>query len=167
VTTTTHVAASCLITICAVRSGQGPATQALAASTAALLAHLALDMLPHGFVATPQTIFKKIGPTLAELLPPIIILGTAVVLFGQAHLFLTTAFFGLLPDIVSTLYYKRREFVSASLLLLTIHRLHRKAHWFEAEGADGRVVRRFPNAPLLSIEALLASSLFLALLWIQ
>jgi len=166
-TTSTHVAASCLLAACALRTGLGPLAQAMAASAAALLAHLVLDMVPHGFVATPTTMFKKAGPTLAELLPAMIILGTALVLFGRAPLFLAASFFGIVPDMVSVVFYKRSDLIAGSSLLLTIHRLHRKAHWFEDEQADGTVINRFHAAPLLSIEALLGLCFCGLALWLR
>jgi len=167
VTTGTHVAASCLIAVCAMRSGLRPWAQAFAASAAALLAHLVLDMIPHGFVATPKTMFKKMMPTLAELLPAAIIVGTALAFSCQRLLFLAASFFGILPDIVSVLFYKRSGLISGSSPLLAIHRLHRTAHWFEDEQADGTVINRFHAAPLLSIEALLGLCFYGLVLWLQ
>lgn len=152
-TTTTHIAVSCLITVSTIQSGIDTAQKAVFVTAGSLLAHLILDIVPHGFIATPSSIFKKVVPTITELLPGPLILIAAIGFFDNAFLFLIASFFGILPDIISTLFYKRRKLVSNIPSILAIHKIHRKVHWFETEHPDGTVSYLFPNTPLLTFEA--------------
>ena len=124
----------------------------IAVTGGSLLAHFVLDIVPHGFIATPSTLFKKVVPTIAELTPGPIILIAAIGLFDNTFLFLIASFFGILPDMVTILFYKRRELISGIPFLLSIHKIHRKVHWFESENTDGTVSLPFPNTLLLTFE---------------
>ena len=153
-TTTTHVAASCLITAFTIQSGMDAVQKAAVVTTGSLLAHLILDIVPHGFIATPSTIFKKVLPTITELLPGPLIMIIAIWFFDNAFLFLIASFSGILPDIITTLFYKNKKLLLNIPPILAIHKIHRKVHWFETEHADGTVSYRFPNTPILVFEAL-------------
>lgn len=118
-----------------------------------LLAHLLLDIVPHGFIATPATIFKKVVPTIIDLIPSLLILVAAIGFFNNAFLFLIASFFGLLPDIITTLFYKKSKLLLHIPSILAIHKIHRKVHWFETEHTDGTFSYLFPNPPLLVFEA--------------
>jgi hypothetical protein len=152
-TPTTHVASSCLIAVATLHSGLDNVQKVVTVAGSSFILHLILDILPHGYIATPATIFKKIVPTIVEMLPPPLILITAIWLFDNAFLFLTASFFGILPDIISTLFYKRREMIARIPYFMFIHKIHRKVHWFETEHADGTVSFLFPNVFLLVCEA--------------
>ena len=154
-TTTTHVAVSCLITASTIQSGIDTVQKVVAVTAGSLLAHLILDIVPHGFIATPSTIFKKVIPTLTELIPGPFILISAIWYFDNALLFLVASFFGILPDILTTLFYKNKKLLLNISLFLVIHKVHRKIHWFETEHADGTVSFPMPNIFLLAFEALL------------
>ncbi len=158
-TTTTHIASACIITVVVIKSGIGTLEAFLVAACASCMAHLLLDIIPHGFIAAPDTIFKKLVPTLLELGPGVIILVSAMNVFGSPLLFLWTAGFGILPDIVSTLLWKRQERFSAIPGFAVIHRAHRIVHWFEKDNSDGTVSYRFPNPPLLAAETVLIITL--------
>jgi len=153
-TSTTHVAVSCLITVSTIQSGIDSVQKLIAVTAGSLCAHLILDIAPHGFIATPSTIFKKVLPTITELLPGLLILSTAIGLFDNAFLFLVASFFGILPDMITMMFYKRRELILRIPLMLFIHKIHRKVHWFETEHEDGTVSYIFPNRPLLAFEAI-------------
>ncbi|KPJ56245.1 MAG: hypothetical protein AMJ42_05560 [Deltaproteobacteria bacterium DG_8] len=153
-TSTTHVAVSCLITASTIQSDIDNVQKAVIVAAGSLLAHLILDIVPHGFIATPFTIFKKVVPTITELLPGLLILTAAIGLFGNALLFLIASFFGILPDMASVMFYKRRGLISRIPSILLIHKIHRKVHWFETEHEDGTVSYIFPNTPLLVLEAI-------------
>jgi hypothetical protein len=152
-TPTTHVASSCLITVVTLQSGLDNAQKIVTVAGTSFLLHLILDIFPHGYIATPSTIFKKVVPTIVEMLPPPFILITAICLFDNAFLFLTASFFGILPDIISTLFYKKREVIARIPYFVFIHKIHRKVHWFETEHSDGTVSFLFPNVFLLVCEA--------------
>ncbi len=152
-TSTTHVSSSCLIAVVTLQSGLDNVQKIVTVAGSSLLLHLILDILPHGYIATPATIFKKVVPTIVEMLPPPLILIAAIWLFDNAFLFLTASFFGILPDIISTLFYKRREMIVRIPYIVFIHKIHRKVHWFETEHADGTVSFLFPNVFLLVCEA--------------
>jgi hypothetical protein len=87
-TTTTHIAVSCSITVLIIPLPIDDIHKAVIVSAGALFAHLLLDALPHGFIANPTTIFKETIPTLAELVPGPLILIAAVCFFDNALLFL-------------------------------------------------------------------------------
>mgnify|MGYP000114958566 CR=1 FL=1 len=158
-TTTTHISSACIITVLVIKSGIGTFEAFLAAACASCVAHLILDIIPHGFIAAPDTIFKKLLPTLLELGPGLIILVYAVYVFGNPLLFLWATGFGILPDIVSTLIWKRQELFSAIPGFALIHRAHRIVHWFEKDNHDGTVSYMFPSPPLLAAETVLVISL--------
>jgi len=162
-TVTTHVAVSCLITVTTTQSGMNSWQQAMVVVVTSLLAHLMLDLIPHGFLATPSTIFKKVVPTVTEVLPGMLTLTTAIMLFGNPLLFLTASAFGILPDIITTLFYKKRRMISQIPPLLAVHKIHRKVHWFEKENDDGTVSYLFPNVPLLSLEVVFTLLLLIML----
>ena len=63
------------------------------------------------------------------------------------------AFFGLLPDFATTLYCRDREKAAKIPLVLPLHRLHRKIHWFETDHPGGGISFVFLNKPLLAFEA--------------
>jgi hypothetical protein len=151
-TPTTHIASACLLTAGMLHSGAGAPEAIAVLSIGSLALHLALDCIPHGFITTPWTIFKKIGPTAAELIPGPLILAGSVLAFGHASYFLLAAAFGLLPDLCSTLVWKQSR-AAALRPVRALHRLHRKVHWFETDHPDGSVTRMFPNRPLLAAEA--------------
>jgi hypothetical protein len=134
-----------------------------AVSIGSLALHFALDCIPHGFITTPWTIFKKFGPTAVELVPGPLILAGSILAFGHPFLFLTAAAFSLLPDLCSTLVWKH-AMGSALLPVRALHRLHRSVHWFETDHPDGSVTHMFANTPLLAAEAccaaLMAGALF-------
>jgi len=152
-TTTTHIAASCLITAFTIQSGMDTVQKAAVVTAGSLLAHLILDILPHGFIATPSTIFKKVIPTITELVPGPLIMIIAIWFFNNAFFFLIASFFGILPDIITTLFYKNKKLLLNISPILAIHKIHRKVHWFETEHADGTVSYLFPNTPILALEA--------------
>lgn len=163
-TSTTHVATSCLITVISIQSCTNHVEKLFAASLGSLVAHFILDVFPHGYIATPSTIFKKTVPTILEFVPSPIILITSIWSFDHAFLFLIATFFGILPDMVTVLFYKKREWISRIPPLLFIHTIHRNVHWFEKEHADGTVLTPLPNGILLFFEAILISSILIALL---
>ena len=162
-TTTTHIAASCLITAFTIQSGMDTVQKAVVVTAGSLLAHLILDIVPHGFIATPSTIFKKVLPTITELLPGPLIMIIAIWFFNNAFLFLIASFSGILPDIITTLFYKNKKLLLNISPILAIHKIHRKVHWFEIEHADGTVSYRFPNTPILALEALFTVFLLILL----
>jgi hypothetical protein len=152
-TPTTHVASSCLIAVVTLQSGLDNVQKIVTVAGSSLLLHLILDILPHGYISTPATIFKKVVPTIVEMLPPPLILIVAIWFFDSAFLFLTASFFGILPDIITMLFYKRREMIVRIPYIVFIHKIHRKVHWFETEHSDGTVSFLFPNVFLLVCEA--------------
>ena len=151
-TPTTHIASSCLLTTVMMRSGAGEAVVLTVLSAGSLALHFLLDCIPHGFITTPWTIFKKLTPTAIELLPGPLILAAAILIFGNPWLFLFAAAFSILPDISSTLVWKDKRFAGIYPLCI-VHRLHRLVHWFETDNPDGSVSHLFPNRPLLVFEA--------------
>jgi hypothetical protein len=162
-TTTTHITASCLITALAIKSGLNPVEKLLAVAAASLVSHYIIDLIPHGFVAVPNTLFKKFIPTFFELAPGPVILLFAMAMFGSPLLFLWAAVFSVIPDVVTTLTWKGNDRVVKVPGLSLIHRLHRKVHWFETDHPDGTVSYLFPNRPMLTVEALLVTVLLLIL----
>lgn len=162
-TATTHVAVSCLITVTTTQSGMNSWQQAMVVAVTSLLAHFILDLIPHGFLATPSTIFKKVIPTVTELLPGLLILLTAISLFDSPLLFLIASGCGVIPDILTTLFYKNKRLIIHVPPFLAIHQLHRKVHWFEIEHEDGTVSYRFSNFPLISLEAVFTLFLLIKL----
>jgi hypothetical protein len=162
-TPTTHILSACVLTAGLLHFGAGPAALFAAVSIGSLALHFALDCIPHGFITTPWTIFKKFGPTAAELVPGPLILAGSILAFGHPFFFLTAAAFSLLPDLCSTLVWKRAT-GSALLPVRALHRLHRSVHWFETDHSDGSVTHMFANKPLLAGEAfcamLMAGALF-------
>ena len=152
-TPTTHVASSCLIAVVTLQSGLDNVQKVVTVAGSSFLLHLILDIFPHGYIATPATIFKKVVPTIVEMLPPPFILITAICLFDNTFLFLTASFFGIFPDIITMLFYKRREMIARIPYFMFIHKIHRKVHWFETEHSDGTVSFLFPNVFLLVCEA--------------
>ena len=161
-TTTTHITASCLITALAIKSGLGPVAKLLVVAAASLASHFIIDLIPHGFIAVPNTIFKKFIPTFFELAPGPVILLLAMATFGSPFLFLWSAGFSIIPDVVTTTWKGNDRIVKVPGLSL-IHRLHRKVHWFETDHPDGTVSYLFPNRPMLALECVLIISLLLAL----
>jgi len=123
-------------------------------SIGSLALHFILDSIPHGFITTPWTIFKKFVPTVIELVPGPLIIAAAILVFGHPLLFLLAAAFSLIPDICSTLVWKHNR-VAAMYPLRALHRLHRLVHWFEIDNPDGSVSHIFPNGPLLAVEGCL------------
>lgn len=162
-TTTTHISAACVIAALAVKSNLDSMEKLLVVAAASLASHFIIDLIPHGFVADPNTIFKKIMPTILELAPGPVILLFAIATFGSPLLFLWAAGFSIIPDVVSTLIWKGNLLVLKIPGLARIHQLHRKVHWFETDNPDGTVSYLFPNRPLLALEGLLIASLLLVL----
>jgi hypothetical protein len=78
-------------------------------------------------------------------------------------LFMCASFFGILPDIITTVYYKRRQLIASVPPLLYLHLLHRKIHWFETEHPDGSCSYRFPPLPLLAGEGVFMLTIVFAL----
>jgi len=157
-TTTTHISSACIISVLAIKSGIDTLEKFLIAAGASFAAHFLLDTIPHGFIAEPHTIFKKIIPTLLEFCPALLILGFAIYVFGNPVLFLCAAGFSILPDIVSTLIWKNQKRFSSLPGFLLIHRMHRTVHWFGVDNPDGSVSYRFPVQPFLAVEAVLIVS---------
>ena len=155
-TATTHITVSCLVTTLTIQTTTDNLYRFSIVAGLSLVSHFILDLLPHGFIAKPETLFKKLWPTLLELLPGPLILFAAISLFGNGPLFIIAVFFSVLPDIITTLYYTRKHLVSWFPPLLYLHSLHRKVHWFETEHPDGTCSYRYPNLPLLAGEALFA-----------
>jgi hypothetical protein len=162
-TTTTHIAVSCSITVCIIPSSIDDSLKAVIVSAGALCAHFLLDALPHGFIAKPTTIFKETLPTLAELVPGPLILIMVIWLFDNALLFILAASFGILPDVISTMYYKNKKRLLSIPLLPYIHTIHRRVHWFETEYPDGSCSSQFPNTVLLVGEALFTCGVLFSL----
>jgi hypothetical protein len=68
-------------------------------------------------------------------------------------LFILAAFWGIVPDMCTTLAWNTRNRKKFGMYpVLQLHRLHRKIHWFENDNPDGSVTFRFSNAPLLAVE---------------
>lgn len=151
---TTHIAASCLLTVYTIQSSADDFTKLLTVTAGSLLAHLVLDLVPHGFIATPYTIFKKFIPTAMEIIPGPLILLSSIWLFGNPLLFLVACVCGLIPDLCTTLLWRGKERARKIPCVSLIHVVHRKAHWFETEHADGTISYLFPNRPLLVSEAI-------------
>jgi hypothetical protein len=162
-TTTTHIAASCFITVLIIPSPIDDFHKAVIVSAGALFAHFVLDALPHGFIAKPSTLFKETLPTLAELVPGPLLLIAAVWLFDNGLLFFLASSFGILPDVITTVYYKKKKSTVSIPLLSCIHTLHRRVHWFETQHPDGSSSSRFSNKVLLAGEALLTGCILFAL----
>jgi|GEM_PF-670203 len=163
VTTNTHITASCVIAALAIKSGFGPVEKLLVVAAAALASHFIIDLIPHGFIAHPKTIFKKFIPTFFELAPGPVIMLCAMTVFGSPLLFLWAAGFSIIPDVVTTLAWMGNNRIIKIPGLSLIHWLHRKVHWFETDHPDGTVTYLFPNRPMLALEALLVTSLLLVL----
>lgn len=161
-TTTTHIAVSCFITSLIIPSPVGDSHKAVIVSAGALCAHFLLDAFPHGLIAKPATLFKEILPTLAELVPGPLILIAAVWRFENALVFIAAASFGILPDVITTLYYRKKGMLFIPLFSY-IHTLHRRVHWFENEHPDGTCSCPFPATLLLAGEALFTCCILFAL----
>ena len=151
-TPTTHIASSCLLTTAMLHSGAGEAAVLVVLSLGSLALHFLLDCIPHGFITTPWTIFKKFLPTAVELAPGPLILAASILVFGHPLLFVLAAGFSLIPDICSTLVWKHNR-AAGAYPVRALHRLHRLVHWFETDHPDGSVTHLFPNGPLLALEA--------------
>lgn len=151
-TPTTHIASSCLLTAAMVHSGADEAAVLVVLSLGSLALHFLLDCIPHGFITTPWTIFKKFMPTAVELAPGPLLLAASILVFGHPLLFVLAAVLSLLPDLCSTLVWKH-SMGSTLYPVRVLHRLHRLVHWFETDNPDGSVTHLFPNGPLLAIEA--------------
>jgi len=149
---TTHIAASCLLTACAVTSNTDRVPTLLVLTAGSLLLHFAMDLVPHGFITTPLTIFKKFLPTVAELLPGPLILFFSILMFGNPLLFLIACCCGLLPDLCTTLLWNNPQRYEKIRMVRVVHALHRRMHWFETDHPDGSVSHRFANRPLLLFE---------------
>jgi hypothetical protein len=162
-TTNTHITASCVIAALAIQSGLGPGEKLLVVAAASLASHFIIDLIPHGFIAHPDTIFKKFIPTFFELAPSLVILLFAMAAFGSPLLFLWAAGFSIIPDIMTILAWKDNNWILQIPGLSLLHWMHRKVHWFETDHPDGTVTYLFPNRPMLAIEALLVTSLLLVL----
>jgi hypothetical protein len=162
-TPTTHVATSCLITVLTVQSGMDGLQKLLVVTGGSLFAHLIFDIVPHGLITTPNTIFKKIIPTVVELFPGPLILIVTIWLFGNPFLFLVASFFGLIPDLSTVLYCRKKEVALKIPFVSFIHQIHRKIHWFETEHSDGTVSYLFPKNPLLTLEAFLTVFILMVL----
>jgi len=160
---TTHIAASCLLTAYTLDSGVGTFPQLIVLSGGALLVHYALDIVPHGYIALPDTIFKKLIPTILETVPGPLILLASILIFGNPLLFILAAFFGMIPDLFTTLYVSNRGLAEKIPFAVSIHRLHRKLHWFEEDHGNGRYTFMFPKNPLLAGEVLLLAGLLAGL----
>jgi len=160
---TTHIAASCLLTAYTINSETGTFSELMILSGGSLLLHFALDVIPHGYIATPETIFKKPIPTIIEILPGPFILLISMLTFKSSLLFVWAAFFGIIPDLVATLYTSNRGLAEKIPLVVPIHRLHRFIHWFETDLADGGYSFMFPKNPLLVCEILFLACLVVAL----
>ena len=163
-TATTHITVSCLITTVTIQSVPGGLKRYVIATGLSLLSHFILDLLPHGFIAKPTTLFRKLWPTLLELLPGPVMLVAVISLCGNGKLFVSAAFFSILPDIITTLYYTKKYFVSSFAPFLYLHILHRMVRWFETEHSDGSCSYRFPRFPLLAGEAFLFCCVLFCLL---
>ena len=150
-TPTTHIASSCLLTTVMLNSGAGEAVVFAVLSIGSLALHFLLDCIPHGFIATPWTIFKKFTPTVIELVPGPLILAAAILVFGHPLFFLLATAFSLFPDICTTLVWKYKR-LADMYPLSVLHRLHRWVHWFEKDNPDGSVTFLFRNQPLLVME---------------
>lgn len=151
-TPTTHIASASLLTAGMLHSGAGAGTTFAVLTLGSLALHFVLDCIPHGFITTPWTIFKKFLPTAAELVPGPLILAGAILAFGHPFFFLLAAGCSLLPDFCSTLVWRRSRF-AALYPVRALHRIHRLVHWFETDHPDGSVTHLFPNRPLLAAEA--------------
>lgn len=162
-TTTTHITASCVIAALAIKSGLGPVEKLLVIAAASLASHFIIDLIPHGFIAHPDTIFKKFIPTFFELAPGPVILLCAMAAFGSPLLFLWAAGFSIIPDVVTTLIWQGNDRIVKVPGLALINTLHRKVHWFETDHPDGTVTYLFPNRPMLALEGVFVTSLLLAL----
>jgi len=162
-TITTHTAASCLITVWTLKSGLGITEKILILTAGSFLLHLTLDLFPHGFIATPVTIFKKTIPTILELVPGPTILIVAIAIFGHPLWFLVATGFGLLPDLLTTFLLRFEKPAAKVPFVAWIHLLHRKAHWFEEDKPDGTIVLHFPNYPLLAVEGVFMAGIVVVL----
>ena len=162
-TATTHIAVSCLITTLTIQTISNDPQRFVIVAGASLLSHFLLDLIPHGFIAKPTTLFKKLWPTVIELLPGPVILITAILLYDNMLLFLCASFFGVLPDLITTVFYKRRQLIASAPPLLYLHFLHRKVHWFEIEHPDGSCSYRFATLPLLAGEGIFMCGIVFAL----
>jgi len=78
-------------------------------------------------------------------------------------LFILAAFFGILPDLVATLYNFNRGLAEKIPFIVSIQRLHRRVHWFEKDLEGGGYSFMFPKNPLLVCEALLLVCLVMVL----
>ena len=151
---TTHIAASCLLTAYTINSDTGTFSQLMILSGGSLLLHYAIDIIPHGYITIPDTIFKKLIPTILEIVPGPLILMASIMIFGNPLFFILASFFGILPDLFTTLYVSHRGLAEKIPFVVPIHSLHRKLHWFEEDHGDGCYTFMFPKNPLLVCEAL-------------
>ena len=160
---TTHIAASCLLTAYTINSDTGTFPQLMILSGGSLLLHFALDLIPHGYIATPETIFKKTLPTIIEVIPGPVILLISILKFKSPLLFILAAFFGILPDLVATLYNSNRDLAKKIPFIVSIQGLHRRVHWFEKDLEDGGYSFMFSKNPLLVFETLFLACLVMVL----
>ncbi|MCP4716492.1 MAG: hypothetical protein GY868_15335, partial [Deltaproteobacteria bacterium] len=135
----------------------------LGVTAGTLCSHFLLDFIPHGFIATPKTIFKKTVPTLIEIIPGPVILLAAILLFGHPELFFIAAVFSCLPDVVAVVYNRDAALTQKIPGARALHRLHRFIHWFETDHADGSTSFLFPNRPLLAVEVVVILGMLVVL----
>lgn len=150
---TTHIAVSCLIAAGIDAAALGPGWSCGLAVAGGFSAHLALDLVPHGFIATPDTMFRKFWPTVAEIVPALAVLGWGLLRAAPPVLCMVTVAAGLAPDVVTALRAKRSGLVDGWAPARAVHVLHRRVHWFEKDLPDGTVQFRFRPVPLLAFEA--------------
>lgn len=162
-TITTHTAASCLLTVWTLGSGLGLLEKILILTVGSLMLHFTLDLFPHGFIATPVTIFKKTVPTILELVPGPVILLASILIFGNPIWFIVATGFGLLPDVLTTFLLRFEKVAEKVPFVKWSHKLHRIVHWFETDEPDGTITLHYPNHPMLAIEGVIMTGLVVVL----
>lgn len=135
-----------------IESGMDGLPQVLTLTGGALLLHFALDLVPHGYVATARTIFREALPTIVDTVPTLLVLIASIVTFGNPLLFLTASFFGLLPDVFSTLHVANRRLARRIPTVSFVHAVHGKIHWLPNDDPANTLPAMLQRGPLLACE---------------
>ena len=130
------------------------AVAAVAAVAAAVAADAAGAEPESRTVATPRTIFRETLPTIAEIVPALLMLAASIMMFGNPLLFLVAASFGLFPDVCSTLYVADRRLAKKIPTVQFVHALHRTVHWLPNDDPDNTLPFMLQRGPLLACEGL-------------
>jgi len=87
----------------------------------------------------------------------------SILKFKSPLFFILAASFGILPDLVATLYNSNRGLAKKIPFIVSIQGLHRSVHWFEKDLEDGGYSFMFSKNPLLVFETLFLVCLVMVL----